>query len=521
MPVVACCHTPKRQVIRIRNVLQYLEQTVGLHPEKTACVDETQVLCYCELAHRCRTIGSALSHHIRPREPVAVCLDKSVDALSAFFGVVYAGGFYVYFSPELPETRLGQIQAVLQARFVITDRAHAAQAAAIFPAQSVLLLEDLLSAPVEPDRLLAIRAGMIDTDPLYANFTSGSTGVPKGVVVSHRSVIDFIDVFAETFRLTSADRIGNQAPFDFDVSVKDIYTALKTGATLVVIPRRLFSRPSELIDFLCGQNVTVLIWAVSALCLVSTLHGLDYRTPHAVRQVLFSGEVMPARQLQTWMDHLPHARFVNLYGPTEITCNCTYHMVERGRDYADGIPIGRAFPNEEVFLLDEDGNEVLAPGQTGEICVRGSALALGYCRAPGQTAAAFTPDPRNPLYAEPIYRTGDLGRYDAARELYFCGRRDFQIKHMGHRIELEEIERAIGALAGVEQCCCVYDTAAHKIRGFYIGTAEPDGLRGQVRERLPTFMVPATLTQLAAFPLTKNGKIDRQSLMKGGKPHAG
>lgn len=513
-----CCKIPKRQVIPIRNVLQYLEQAVCLSPAQTACVDESHSYTYQELYHRSRSVGSALSRRIRPREPVAVYLEKGCGALSAFFGTVYAGGFYSYFNPELPSVRLQQIQSVLQARYVITDQFHLPAIQEVFPPESILLLDELLE-PVDPQRLAAIRAAMIDTDPLYVNFTSGSTGLPKGVLVSHRSVLDFIDVFTPTFSLTQTDRIGNQAPFDFDVSVKDIYGALKLRATLVVIPRRLFSRPKELLDFLCDQQVTTLIWAVSALCLISTFHGLDYRTPETVRNVLFSGEVMPLKHLKTWMDHLPQAQFVNLYGPTEITCNCTYHILDRERDYQAGIPIGRPFPNEEVFLLDEENREIRHPEVIGELCVRGTALALGYYRAPRQTASAFVPDPRNPVYPEFIYRTGDLARYTSQGELMYCGRKDFQIKHLGHRVELEEIERAVSALPGVDRCCCVYEEERQKIHAFYVGDVEAAQLRRQIKEKLPYFMVPGTLTLVERFPLTKNGKVDRKQLLKGGASH--
>ena len=205
----------------------------------------------------------------------------------------------------------------------------------------------------------------------------------------------------DTFHFSSEDIIANQAPFDFDVSVKDIYTALYCGATLVIIPRRMFSRPVELLDFLCAHKITVMIWAVSALCLITTFHGLDYKVPESVRKVLFSGEVMPEKHLLQWMEKLPEAEFVNLYGPTEITCNCTYHCIDRTRDYQGMIPIGRAFPNEEVFLLD-GSKKVEEPGQTGEICVSGTALALGYYNAPEQTKKAFVQNPLQDRYTEII-----------------------------------------------------------------------------------------------------------------------
>lgn len=503
------------------HILELLERTAAARPDKTAVVDETGADNFAALLERSRRCGTALAAHAAPRTPVPVLMEKSRAALYAFLGAAAAGCFYVPLSPALPPARLTQILSVLQAPCLVTDRAHAAQAAQLAGASRVLLVEDLLQTPADGGLLARIRRQTIDGDPLYCNFTSGSTGTPKGVTVSHRSVLDFILPFTKLFGIGPHDVIGNQAPLDFDVSVKDLYAALHTGATLVLLPRRLFSQPSALLDALCAHRVTTLIWAVSALCLVSALHGLDYRTPETVNKVLFSGEVMPPKHLQNWMAHLPHADFVNLYGPTEITCNCTYHRIERSRDYSAGMPLGTAFPNERVFLLDEAGQEIQEPDRTGEICVSGAALALGYYNDPAQTQAAFVQHPGNSRYAQPVYRTGDLGRWNAAGELYFVGRRDFQIKYMGHRIELEEIERAAQGMDGVSRCCCVYDARRERLHGFYTGTAAPAAVRAALAQRLPAFMLPRTLTPLDCLPLTENGKTDRGRLLAmAGKENA-
>lgn len=494
------------------NVLTYLERSAAAYPEKTALIDETRQLTYGQVMQLSRRIGTGLSRLTQPNRGIGVYMEKNAETLCVFFGAVYAGCLYSALNTELPATRLNQIADVLEPTVIVTTRELERTAREIFPEHPLVTVEELVQAEADSARLNAIRRNQIDTDPLYINFTSGSTGVPKGIVVGHRSVLDFIDCFTGLFHITADDVIANQAPFDFDVSVKDIYSALATGATLVVIPRRLFSVPAELVDFLCRHRVTTMIWAVSALCLLTTFHAFDYKTPETVNKILFSGEVMPYKALKELRKHLPEATLVNVYGPTEITCNCTYHILEQERDYSGGIPIGIPFPNEHVFLLDGEDRLVIGEDIPGEICVRGTALALGYYRNPEQNAAHFVQNPLNPHYPERIYRTGDLGRYNEQGELDFCGRKDFQIKYMGHRIELEEIEREMAAIDGVERCCCVFDEKKSRLKGFYIGSIEKNDLHTAMKAKLPDFMIPGILRQVEMMPLTKNGKIDRKAL---------
>jgi len=353
-----------------------------------------------------------------------------------------------------------------------------------------------------------VRAQSLDQDLLYGIFTSGSTGMPKGVIVNQRAVVDFIEQFAKTFDFSECDVIGNQAPFDFDVSVKDIYTCLMTGAALVIIPTKLFSVPPVLLDYLCNKHVNTLIWAVSALTLISALHGLKYRIPIEVKRVMFSGEVMPVKQLRQWQLALPEAEFVNLYGPSEITCNCTYYRVKRIFEDDEILPLGKAFDGRKVFLMDDEGKEISTAEKSGEICVSGESLAEEYYHNPEETRKKFrwmeTADGMVRYYC-----TGDLGYYSAAGELYFSGRKDFQIKHMGHRIELEEIEHALNQLDGVENSCCVMNTKKNRLVGFYFGTAESKEIKNGLKKKLPQYMIPHTIVRVAHMPLNKNGKIDR------------
>lgn len=498
----------------IKNVQEYLEASAGRYPEKTAFADRERSCTFEELLKRARRIGSGLAGRIPPRRPVPVLMDKGVDTIAVFMGIVCAGCFYTLVDIRQPKSRIRQILDALDTEMVVSSRVYADQLEKMGFEGQVLWLEELDAGSANEALLEEIRRRSRDTDPLYGIFTSGSTGVPKGVVVCHRSVIDFIDHFTELFGITSQDVIGNQAPWDFDVSVKDIYSGLKTGAEVQIIPKKLFSFPVELLDFLCEHRVTTLIWAVSALCMITALRGFDYRIPDCVKRVLFSGEVMPQKHLRQWMQALPGAEFVNLYGPTEITCNCTYYRVKNVPGDGAHLPIGRPFPNETVFLLDEEDHEITVPGKKGEICVAGTALALGYYNNFEQTRKVFVQNPLNTWYPEKIYRTGDLGYYGEDGELYFSSRKDFQIKHMGHRIELGEIEAAMGNIEGIGRCCCIFDRRKNRMEAFYEGNLEKRQIKKLLGMWLPAFMIPSGFHRVDCFPLTKNGKTDRDALKR-------
>ncbi len=281
----------------------------------------------------------------------------------------------------------------------------------------------------------------------------------------------FIEAFIDVLGIEEGDRIGNQAPFDFDVSTKDIYSAFATGATLVIVPREYFMQPAALMQYLAQERVTVLIWAVAALCIVSSYHAFDQTPLPELRIVAFSGEVMPQKHLREWRANVPQADFFNLYGPTEITCNCLYLKLEDRQSYDDGIPLGTAFPHCEVLVVDSEGNEVTEPETLGEILVRGPSLALGYVGADETTLRVFTQNPLHNHYPDRVYHTGDLASYSREGALFFRGRKDNQVKHMGHRIELEEIDHVVEQMPEVRRCRSAYDRGRKRLRAFFEGDA--------------------------------------------------
>ncbi len=498
----------------MNNILEYLERTAEKYPGRIAVEDDKEALTWKELAGLSRRIGTAAGKRIASGDPVVILAPKGPLTLAAMFGAVYGGGFYVNGDPALPPRRLKEIFRVLRPKLVLIRPEEIPLIRQAGYTGDYCLLHEAAGEEPDLELLERRRKDSCSEDILYGIFTSGSTGTPKGITVSHRAVIDFITHFTEIFGIDEKDRIGNQAPFDFDVSVKDIYSAVMTGAALVLIPRQLFSVPAALLDYLCEKKATVLIWAVSALTMISSLGGFKYRIPSDVRKVMFSGEVMPANQLACWQEALPEAEFVNLYGPTEITCNCTYYPVQKVPGEGEKLPIGKAFPGRRVFLLNEEGGEIREPEQAGEICVAGESLSLGYYHDPAETEKSFQerifPDGRKERY----YRTGDLGFLGKDGNLYFSGRKDFQIKFNGHRIELEEIERLLDPMQGIEKSCCVTDHRKTCLAAFYMGKVMPGEIRLWLKKRLPGYMVPRKIFQTEKLPLTKNGKTDRKALQK-------
>ncbi len=508
----------------MKNITEMLDRSAKLHPENTAFSDPSKGITFKELQQRAQqTACSFISGNdlpvVKPGAAIAFYMEKNADAVIVMMGGAYCGAYYSFVDVRQPAARAGRVLSILDPVMIITDDENEEKLSEIlsdFTMASVFniskLLESSGNTPVDEKVLNKRREECHDLLPLYVNFTSGSTGDPKGVLVSHRSVIDFIEVFTKDFGITSEDVIANQAPFDFDVSVKDIYSGLYTGAHVMLIPREYFSNPSVLMDYLCDGGVTVIIWAVSAMCFVSIMNGLEYRLPEKLRMIMFSGEQMPVKQLNKWRKNLPDSTYINLYGPTEITCNCTYHVLDREYEKGETIPIGLPFENEKVFLLDEEDNLVSEPGVEGEICVSGTCVAIGYLKNEEKTSEAFVQNPLNKDYYERIYRTGDLGRYDENGLLYYTSRKDFQIKHMGQRIELGEIENAAMSADGVERACCLYDEKKQRICLAYSGTASKESVSESMRIKLPPYMIPGKTMQFDDLPLNKNGKIDRTAL---------
>lgn len=510
-----------------KNVLGYLEKASMSNPDKLSFADVKFGYTYKQLLDVSRRIGSEVAKVIGNQKAVLVYMEKGAKNLAAFFGIVYGGGFYVPIDHQMPVERINLIIDTVNPGMIIYDDITKKNIDLLQGKCCKIHFDQIAESTICMETLQKIRNTMIDTDPLYVLFTSGSTGVPKGVVVSHRSVIDYGEWLCDTFQFDEGTVFGNQTPFYFSMSVLDIYATICSGATLYIIPKMFFSFPVRLLEFLQEKKVNTIYWVPSALNIVANMGALDYVEIPNLKKILFAGEVMPTKQLNVWRKHIPDALYANLFGPTEITDIGVYYVLDR--EFADDepIPIGKACDNVGILILDEEGKNITEPGKTGELLIRGSFLANGYYNNFEKTKDTFIQNPLNTAYPEVVYKTGDLVYWNERNELMYASRKDFQIKHMGNRIELGEIETALSAQEGIEMCCCMYQSDSDQIIAVYTGKASSKELRKNMAQKLPRYMLPNVYYQLERMPLNMNGKIDRSLLNEryaaccGGNENAG
>ena len=498
------------------NILSYLEASAKNLPDKIAIADDKETATFCQWHTMAKAIGTMIARKTGVvRKPVLVFVDRKIEGLIGFMGVVESGNFYVPIDCKMPYSRVKLIHDVLSpiAAITMTTKDDAILNAINYTGLR-LKYEEAKESEEDKELLNAIRSQMIDTDPVYSIFTSGSTGVPKGVVLSQRGMIDLTEWLCDTFHFTEEDALGNQTPFYFDGSVKDICICLKSGATLNVIGKKYFTFPKTLIPFLNERKITAILWATSAIMLIGNSDILSVDLPKHLRLVTFAGEAMPAKQLKVWMQKLPNVTYANLYGPTEITVDCTYYIVDREFSDDEYIPIGNACRNMQIIVLN-DNNELVGIDEPGELCVRGTGVALGYYNNKDKTQEVFVQNPLHDLYEDKIYRTGDIVKYNKYGELVFVSRKDFQIKHKGNRIELGEIEAAVNFIPEVTNAACIFDQSNDKIILFYTTNEGQElDIINLVKDKIPVYMFPEVIRHITAMPYNMNGKIDRIELKR-------
>ncbi len=495
-----------------KNVIEYLWRTVERVPNKVAIDDSEEQITFSQLKESAIKIADGVREYNLRKSPIGIYLPKSAKMIEAFAGVSLSGNFYVPLDTKSPDTRIQSILQVLDAKIIITNQALKSKVENLGD-YHILLIEDMLKIPSHEVDLKEYLGSQTDLDPVYSIFTSGSTGTPKGVVISHRSAIDFIDWMIDRFDIDGNLVMGNQVPFYFDVSVSDIYLMYATGSTLVIIPEMLFSFPTDLIDYINQKKVNFVFWVPFVLINAANVDIFREKLPKYLKDVFFAGEVMPNRHLNYWRNYLPDCRYVNLYGPTEITVISTYYEVDRKFADDESLPIGYACNNCDNLILvnEEKGIREAKINEKGELAIAGTCLALGYYGDWEKTNKAFIQNPLNKKYREYIYLTGDICYKNDRGEIIYCGRKDSQIKHNGYRIELGEIENAVLASKIVNNCCIIYDYSNKKIILIYEAKEEikPINFRKAISSHIPKYMFPSDFIWEKSLKRNQNGKIDR------------
>jgi amino acid adenylation domain-containing protein len=501
------------------NVLEYFEKGALVKClDKVAVRETNRQYTFAEIERFAKNLAALiLKRKNMIRQPVPVFLPKSAENIVADIGILYSGNAYANLDIKSPPQRLQKMLDNLNPVMVITSQAQAAalRSFGILEEKLLLVEEAMVTEAIYDNALLLKRLdSVIDTDPYCVIHTSGSTGMPKGVGLNHRSTIDFADWSFDRLGLDGSEIMGSLAPIYFDAFTLEFCTMLAKGATWVIVPDHLTTFPVKLVEFVASQPVNFIFWVPTIMVNIANLDLLAKIKLDRLKKVFFIGEVFPTKHLNYWRRHLPEAMFVNLYGPIEITVACTYYIVDR--EFADDekLPIGFPMRNTDILILNEQ-NQLAQVDEQGEICVRGSSLALGYYNNPERTAKGFVQNPLNPHYPELIYRTGDLGCWNRRGEIMFFGRKDFQVKHLGYRIELGEIEHAVLQVGGIRNCFVVYNQNKKEIVLFYECDKElsPAFIRERLSVSLPKYMLPTGFNWMELMPRNPNGKVDRAKLV--------
>ena len=499
-------------------LFDWIRLSAALRGDRIIYESSEASLTFDELDRCSKAVASWVAKTSDIERPVAVMTSRSVYTPACCMGVARAGCFYAPMDVDMPRARLEQVMSVAAPELLIVDRDHLEIAESIAEDCTVALMEDIMKGAADEELVAEREASVTESSPIYMIFTSGSTGKPKGVLTSHRALIGYLDGLNEVISLGEDDVLGNQASFDYIAAIRDMYLPLMTGARTVIIPKNEFAMPGDLFRTLNSHGVTTLCWSCAGIEIPAKLGGFEEGRPEHLRTVVFSGSVISNKYLRIWQENLPEVTFINQYGPTEATASCTYYVLREVVTDDTVIPIGRPYKHYQILLLSADSDngtyEKTPDGEIGEICVKGPCLATGYYRSQEQTDKVFMQNPLNPDYPEIIYLTGDLGHIGEDGELYFHGRKDRQIKHMGHRVELTEIEAYALSIDGVNECASLYDKSRELIYIFYAGTATAREITLSFRTNMPAFMVPRRLVCLAEMPHLPNGKIAMSDLRK-------
>lgn len=498
------------------NLIEYFIETVKNFPDRTAVIDGERRFSFGELDAKTRQLAKVIVDTCQcQNRPIAMFMPKSAEALQTDLAITYSGNTYMNLDVKNPAERLGNILALIQPAAVITNNRFKSIIEPIAGNSIKVINIDETSGNTDApsaDWFLNYIDNLIDTDPYCIINTSGSTGTPKGVVLNHKSFIDFMAQTFDEYRFSENDVIGSLSPVVFDIWSYEMCLLMGKGACIVVIPDTYSAFPVKILQLMQQHSVSYIFWVPTIMVNIANMGLLQQVDLPSLRLCWFAGEVFPTKQFNIWRHSLPQTTFANFYGPIEITLDCVYYTIDREIADDEPIPIGKPFRNTDILILDEHNQKITESNKEGELCIRGTSLAMGYYNNPEKTAAAFVQNPLNHSYPEIIYRTGDMVFINNRSEIVFKGRKDSLIKHMGYRIELGEIEHVIiNTLKLVKNGCVVYNHQRKEITLYYEAENELTAaeFRKSIGNTLPKYMIPVVYHHLAELKRNTNGKIDR------------
>lgn len=495
------------------NVASRFIETAELYPDKVALIYNEEQYSFDELKQIALKGSRSLKRIIGSGKTIAVFLKKKSSAVICNLAIILSGNCFMNLDVATPKDRLRNIINQTQPSLVITDNESEFEGFDLFC--NYILLDELLTSDVKSEyENCMLMEDRIDTDPFCIINTSGTTGIPKSVILNHRSFTDFINWADSVYRFTHEERVASLSPIVFDIYVCELCMMIFYAATLILIPAKLAVFPYRLLQYLERMRPTFLFWVPTIMVNIANHNMLDGIELSSIRNIWFAGEVFPTKQFNYWYDKMPKTQFTNLYGPIEITVDCTYYIIDHRLDDEEEIPLGYPCQNSDVFILNNE-NMIARVNEEGEICVRGSSLAMGYYNDKANTRKSFVQNPLHDMYPEIIYRTGDIGLVDSRGLIMFKGRKDTLIKHLGYRVELNEIEHMIiNVLQIVSNGCAVYNHLKKQIVFVYESDdiVSPAIFRSRLSEQLPKYMIPTIYIKMDMMPINKNGKLDRSKI---------
>lgn len=517
---------------------QLLSESASKYPDREALTYKDRAITYIELERESNKLAHTLVNlNIKKGDRLGLYFDRGIESIIAACGILKTGAIYVPLDPGSPVRRINYILEKCGIKTLLTFQEKLTKLKKALsensPLEHIVLMDgidhnlestgfaQLINGLTVPDEFgeSAPIVNVIDSDLAYILFTSGSTGDPKGVMISHRNALAFVNSACDFFRIKKEDRLSNLAPLHFDMSVFDIFVAFKAGACAVIIPEITAIFSLKLAEYISEKKISVWNSVPSALSLLATYKNLDTHDLSNLRLILFAGESFPLKYLRLLKEAIPEARFCNMYGQTEANSSTYYWVDQIPQDGRGIIPIGKALPNFEVFALDENGNHVHQPDKEGELYVRSASVALGYWDELEKTGNSFVRNPLWPELDERVYRTGDLVNKDSDGNYVFLGRKDHMIKSRGYRIEIGEIETAISSHELVKTAVIVPipdELIGNRITAIVVPLSK-NALRQKdiityCAQRLPRYMIPEIIDFRDSLPMTSSGKIDRKKL---------